>query len=219
MMLSMCFVRSCLSSQRYHQTVGTQSQGGKLRAMLNVHIRGDINPIIIFRALGFVADRDVLERIVYDVSSSGDKDMMNLLQPTLEEAMYFQVLLRCSLFVLCCVGGWLTDGACARIGSTDCPGVYWWHGAQQGLLRDARIKYAKDVLRKEFLPHVGSDTGWETRKAFFFGYMIHRLLRTVLRTLCCFFILAFVVVYLLLICYRCIFLPLRVADELISRAT
>jgi DNA-directed RNA polymerase II subunit RPB2 len=44
------------------------------------------------------------------------------------------------------------------------------------------------VLRKEFLPHVGSQPGWETRKAFFFGYMIHRLLMTVLSAFSIFYL-------------------------------
>ena len=39
--------------------------------------------IIVFRALGFVADKDILEHICYDFS---DATMMELLRPSLEEA-------------------------------------------------------------------------------------------------------------------------------------
>ena len=45
-----------------------------------------------------------------------------------------------------------------------------------GLPRDKRIKFAADILQKEMLPHVGTSAHIETRKAYFFGYMIHRLL-------------------------------------------
>merc|ERR1719193_2416334 len=39
-----------------------------------------------------------------------------------------------------------------------------------------RIKYAKEVLQKEVLPHVGVSDFCETKKAYFLGYMVHRLL-------------------------------------------
>lgn len=49
-------------------------------------------------------------------------------------------------------------------------------GTTVGVSKDRRIKYAQDILRKEMLPHVGMKAHMENRKAFFFGYMIHRLL-------------------------------------------
>ena len=42
---------------------------------------------MVFRALGFVADKDILEHIVYDF---GDDEMMGLLRPSIEEAMVIQ---------------------------------------------------------------------------------------------------------------------------------
>ena len=42
---------------------------------------------IVFRALGFVADRDILEHICYDFK---DKKMMEMLKPSLEEAFAIQ---------------------------------------------------------------------------------------------------------------------------------
>ena len=49
-------------------------------------------------------------------------------------------------------------------------------GNAVGVSKERRIKYAADILQKEMLPHVGIKAHQETRKAFFFGYMIHRLL-------------------------------------------
>lgn len=51
------------------------------------YIRQDIPIIVIFRALGFVADREILELIVYDFNN---KDMMEMLRPSLEEAFVIQ---------------------------------------------------------------------------------------------------------------------------------
>ena len=38
------------------------------------------------------------------------------------------------------------------------------------------IKYAREILQKETLPHVGVSDFCETRKAYFLGQMVHRLL-------------------------------------------
>jgi DNA-directed RNA polymerase II subunit RPB2 len=37
-------------------------------------------------------------------------------------------------------------------------------------------RYARDILQKEMLPHVGIGEHCETKKAYYFGYIIHRLL-------------------------------------------
>ncbi|KAG5220059.1 DNA-dependent RNA polymerase II [Salix suchowensis] len=49
-------------------------------------------------------------------------------------------------------------------------------GTTTGLSRDRRIRYAQEILQKEMLPHVSMAEGSESKKAYFFGYMIHRLL-------------------------------------------
>jgi DNA-directed RNA polymerase beta subunit len=49
-------------------------------------------------------------------------------------------------------------------------------GNSAGAVREKRIKYAREILQKEFLPHVGTEEFCETKKAYFFGYVIHRLL-------------------------------------------
>ena len=38
------------------------------------------------------------------------------------------------------------------------------------------FRYAREILQKELLPHVGTEFKCETKKAYFFGYMVHRLL-------------------------------------------
>jgi DNA-directed RNA polymerase II subunit RPB2 len=43
-----------------------------------------------------------------------------------------------------------------------------------GVTRAKRIEYAKEIIQKELLPHVGLGEYTETRKAFFTGYMVHR---------------------------------------------
>ncbi|KAI3952972.1 hypothetical protein MKX01_028664 [Papaver californicum] len=103
------------------------SPGQCIRATLP-YIRSEILIIIVFRALGFVADKDILEHICYNFE---DNKMMDLLRPSLEEAFVIQ---------------------------------------NQQVALDW-IQYAKEML-----PHVGVGEYCETKKAYYFGYIIHRLL-------------------------------------------
>ncbi|CAN4084059.1 unnamed protein product [Withania somnifera] len=123
------------------------SSGQYIRATLP-YIRTEIPIIIVFRALGFVADKDILEHICYDFN---DTQMMELLRPSLEEAFVIQN----------------QQVALDYIGK---------RGATVGVTREKRIKYAKEILQKEMLPHVGTGEYCETKKAYYFGYIIHRLL-------------------------------------------
>lgn len=123
------------------------SSGQCIRAALP-YIRSEVPIVIVFRALGQVADRDVLEHICYD---RNDYEMLELLKPSIEEAFVIQD----------------QDVALDFIGK---------RGTTVGATRERRIKYASEILQKELLPHVGTAYKTETRKSYFFGYMIHRLL-------------------------------------------
>ncbi|CAF4314656.1 unnamed protein product, partial [Rotaria magnacalcarata] len=81
--------------------------------------------MIVFRALGHVSDRDVLEHIIYDFD---DMEMMEKVKPSLDEAFVIQ------------------DDKLAL----DFIGA---RGSNAGVPREKRIRYAKDILQKEMLPH------------------------------------------------------------------
>ncbi|CRG98694.1 DNA-directed RNA polymerase II subunit RPB2, putative [Plasmodium relictum] len=121
--------------------------GGQLVATLP-YIRTEISVGILFRALGCTSDRDILQRIVYDFN---DKLMINSLRETLEECIDYPTQDICLDF----------------IGK---------RGPTVGASREKRILYAKELLRKEVLPHMGTGPGVESKKSYFIGYMIHRLL-------------------------------------------
>jgi DNA-directed RNA polymerase II subunit RPB2 len=44
------------------------------------------------------------------------------------------------------------------------------------VVKSKRIAHAKEILMKEFLPHMGIEAFQEEKKAYFLGYMVHRLL-------------------------------------------
>lgn len=123
------------------------SSGQCIRATLP-YIRSDVPIVVVFRALGQVSDRDVLEHICYDGS---DYEMLEMLKPSIEEAFVIQD----------------QDVALDYIGK---------RGTTVGATRERRVKYSSEILQKELLPHVGTAYKTETRKSYFFGYMIHRLL-------------------------------------------
>jgi DNA-directed RNA polymerase II subunit RPB2 len=138
---------STIYMQMYNKAGRGQSQGNQIRITLP-YIRVDIPVIVVFRALGFVADRDILEHVVYDFS---DTEMMERLRPSLDEAFVVQN----QTIALDFIG---RRGSASNIG------------------RSKRVQYAKELLQKEVLPHVGTEEQSDTKKAFFVGYIVHKLL-------------------------------------------
>ncbi|KAE9548650.1 hypothetical protein FO519_008141 [Halicephalobus sp. NKZ332] len=129
------------------KNLNKSSMGQRIIAILP-YIKQEIPIIIVFRALGFVSDRDILEHIIYDFD---DVEMMEMVKPSLDEAFVIQDQTVALNFI----------GA---------------RGAKPGVTKEQRIKYAKEILQKELLPHVGISDHCETKKSYFIGYMVHRLL-------------------------------------------
>ena len=116
------------------------------------YIKSEIPIAIVFRALGVVSDEDILNHICYD---RNDTQMLEMLKPCIEEAFVIQD----------------REVALDFIGK---------RGQSNDGTRNARIKYARDLMQKELLPHISQSEGSETRKAFFLGYMVHKLLQCAL---------------------------------------
>jgi DNA-directed RNA polymerase II subunit RPB2 len=133
------------------QSQQSKSNSGLIQATMP-YIRQDIPIVILFRALGCVADKDILEHIIYDFE---DQELMELLRPSLEEARMIQS----------------EEIALDYIGK---------RGNTVGTIREKRIGFAKEILQKEMLPHVGITELSLDSKGYFVGYMVHRLLLGVL---------------------------------------
>mmetsp|Transcript_16869 Transcript_16869/g.68060 ORF Transcript_16869/g.68060 Transcript_16869/m.68060 type:complete len:944 (+) Transcript_16869:754-3585(+) len=133
--------------QIYNKAGRAQVQSNQIRTSLP-YVRSDVPVVVVFRALGFVADRDILEHIVYDFA---DTEMLEMLRPSLDEAFVVQN----QTIALDFIGR---------------------RGSAVNVSRSKRIKYAKDLLQREVLPHVGTEEQSNTKKAFFVGYIVHKLL-------------------------------------------
>lgn len=138
---------STLYLQMYHKSAKGTIEGNQIRSTLP-YIRTDIPVVIIFRALGFVADRDIIEHVVYDLT---DGEMMDLFRPSIEEAFVIQK----------------QESALDFIGR---------RGSAKDVTKEDRIRYAAGILQKEVLPHVGTEEHCESKKGFFLGYAVHKLL-------------------------------------------
>merc|ERR1719163_1744886 len=103
----------------------------------------------MFRALGIVADKDILERIVYDFS---DIAMLAACRNSIEDSSPINTQEMALDYI-------------AKRGPT------------MGATRDKRVQYARELLQKELLPHLGVQPNCENRKAFFIGYLTNRLLQ------------------------------------------
>ncbi|CAG2119986.1 unnamed protein product, partial [Medioppia subpectinata] len=91
--------RSCIehssrpTSTLWVNMLSRGAQGGKKTAIgqriiaIIPYIKQEIPIMIVFRALGFVADRDILEHIIYDFE---DPEMMEMVKPSLDEAFVVQ---------------------------------------------------------------------------------------------------------------------------------
>ncbi len=138
---------STMFLQMYGVGARNAIDGHQIRSTLP-YIRVDIPVVVIFRALGMNADKDIIEHIVYDF---GDSEMMERFRPSLEEASPIQS----QLVALDYIG---KRGGATNVG------------------RRERVQYAREILQKEVLPHVGFLPQCEIKKGFFMGYIVHKML-------------------------------------------
>ncbi|MBE3045905.1 hypothetical protein IMZ48_25855, partial [Candidatus Bathyarchaeota archaeon] len=138
----------------YGKGGGRGGGGGAIIHVTLPYVRQETPIALVFRALGVVSDEDILNHVCYD---RNDSQMLEMLKPCIEESFVVQD----------------REVALDHIGR---------RGQQGGfsLTRDKRIRTAKEILQKETLPHISQAEGSETRKAFFIGYMVHKLLQCAL---------------------------------------
>ncbi len=135
------------------------------------YIRTEIPIIVLFWALGFVADKEILEHVCYDFS---DTSVMELLQPSLEEAfviqnqqilheilnrlLFLQFTCRCYLGSVCCV----SQRRCKEVfNSLFCWFLFRLHlttlaseGLLVGVTREKRIKWMHNIVVFHILMHL-----------------------------------------------------------------
>lgn len=142
------------TSTEVKYTARDTSQGRLLYVKIQ-EIKQDLPLGIVFRALGFVSDREIMEAILFDLEGSQTEQYLELLKPTLDESSVVNTIQMAYEFM----GRFIPSSA--KFGS------------------DTALRWTaiQDLLRDDFLPHMGKNL---RNKGLFLGYMVKRLLDAVL---------------------------------------
>jgi DNA-directed RNA polymerase II subunit RPB2 len=119
------------------------------------HIKHDVPLFIVFRALGVESDKDIVRHVVYDLGAPESQDMVKELMACMDEASSVRTTREAIEYL---VKYMHTNGQPREYANS------YSH----------RIAILRQILRKEFLPHVGYEPD---KKALYLGYMVGKLLR------------------------------------------
>ena len=112
------------------------------------YLKTTVPVVSVFRALGVLSDRDIMMRCCYSLE---DAELTERFRASLEEGQEWQS----------------QEDALDWLGK---------RGTLASAARRDRIDYARNLLSREVLPHMGVELESEGKKAYFLGYMVHRLL-------------------------------------------
>lgn len=136
----------------------TNIYGKSIKVQIN-RVKADIPLFIIFRALGVLSDKDILERMIYNLNDDNSAAMIDLLRPSLEDSIAIQNKKVAIEFI-------------SRYVTIISP-----KGIDPATNQKYKLKYVEQILMEELLPHVGDDMN---AKAWFLGLMVNKLLNTYL---------------------------------------
>lgn len=117
------------------------------------HIRVDVPLFVLFKALGVITDKDIFEKILLDLKSEDNYEMVNWLKPSALDASFIRTQDEALEFLL-------------------------KNGSILGQPKDIRlsperkIQLFREMLERDLLPHVGLEF---EKKSFFLGYMVSKL--------------------------------------------
>jgi DNA-directed RNA polymerase II subunit RPB2 len=138
-----------------------ETQFGKYIRVVIHHIKHDIPLFVLFRALGIESDKEIIDYILYDLEDKNNIKLATYLKGCIEESNNYLY----SYEALNYLSKYLTI-----IG----------YPKEMLFKKENRIKIIKDILKKDFLPHVGTSF---KKKALYLGYMVSKLIKCSLNIL------------------------------------
>jgi DNA-directed RNA polymerase beta subunit len=119
------------------------------------HIRQDVPICVLFRALGMTSDKEIIEHIVYDLATPLAQKIANEMKGSIDE------------------------GSCVNTPNQALEYLSRYlniSGYPKEILqsREHRLNIIRNILRDEFLPHVGEEY---SKKALYLGYMVNRMFK------------------------------------------
>ena len=121
------------------------------------NVRQEIPLFVLFRALGVLSDKEIVEHIIYDINNEGNKDMIELLRASIEEAAPIQS----KKIAIEYISKYTTSYQYYKGGESD----------------EDKIAFTYSNLMKNLFIHVGTS---EKKKAYYLGLMVNKLLQNVL---------------------------------------
>ena len=118
------------------------------------HIKQDVPLFVVFKSLGITNDLDIVNFILYDVDKSEWRNYTQFLRASLEEAST------------------ILDQNMAK--EYLCKYVNMMGYDRDKCEKDRRMTYLNDIIRNDFLPHIGDD--YKSKAYFLGGYMVKELL-------------------------------------------
>ena len=127
--------------------------GKPIRVNLH-HIKQEVPLFIIFKALGIESDKAILQHIVHDVDDPANNTILKELVASIDEA---------------------SDVTCSRDALEYLSKYLHINGYPKEIIinKHERLNILRNVLEKEFLPHVGGDFA---KKGVYLGYMTKKLI-------------------------------------------
>ena len=120
------------------------------------YLRQDIPLFILFRALGFIKDKQIINFIVYDINAKTNEDIINILKYSIEESSNI-----------------LDQDSALEFISKYITNIPRDIRNDKSKLND----YTYNLIKTEYLPHVGDSC---FKKALYTGYIIKKLINTYL---------------------------------------
>ena len=113
-------------------------------------MKQDLPLVVVFRALGVISDKEIIEKIVQDFDNPFSIKVLEMLKPSLEESNMINKQVTALEYL-----------------SKNLSGVSATKGSEE-----VKLKYTYDLLIRELLPHLGDSP---VKKAYFMGHMVKRL--------------------------------------------
>jgi len=160
-----CEIRSVSESNPFNvknAEVKLTAKEGTIGRTIKVKIQGmrqELPLFVVFRALGIVSDKQIIESILYSLSDSEVAPYLELIRPSIDEASPIRdeqtALEYCSKYIILQTGIKPTTFQSSSY----------------------KLWQTRNTIIEEFLPHLGKSP---VKKAYFLGYMTYRLLNSFL---------------------------------------
>jgi DNA-directed RNA polymerase II subunit RPB2 len=144
----------CISPKQINMMISSKNNGfGNAICLQLPRVKQPIPLFIVFRALGVISDKDICEKILLDINSDKNKQMLEALQATIIEANKHLTQEECIKYITSFV-------------------MYTPINMDKETGAKKKLEFTMDILNNDLFPHCHSSI----QKIYFLGYMTNKLL-------------------------------------------